>query len=157
MIGEAGVGKTAIVEELARMIVCKKVPEFLENKKIIMLEMGNLVAGTKYRGEFEEKLTKVINEVINNQNIILFIDEIHTMINAGGAEGAINASDILKPYLARGELKCIGATTPIEYENSILKDKALSRRFEKIIITEPNKLEVESILLGIKNMKNFIM
>ena len=150
LIGEAGVGKTAIVEELSRRIVQKRVPEFLENKKIIMLEMGNLVAGTKYRGEFEEKLTKVINEVINNDNIILFIDEIHTMINAGGAEGAINASDILKPYLARGELKCIGATTPLEYENSILKDKALSRRFEKIMITEPGKLELKNILIGIK-------
>ena len=150
LIGEAGVGKTAIVEELARRIVLKQVPEFLENKKIIMLEMGSLVAGTKYRGEFEEKLTRLINEVINNDEIILFIDEIHTMINAGGAEGAINASDILKPYLARGKIKCIGATTPLEYEKTILKDKALSRRFEKIFITEPDKDELAQILLGIK-------
>lgn len=150
LIGEAGVGKTAIVEELARRIVLKQVPDFLENKKIIMLEMGSLVAGTKYRGEFEEKLTKLINEVVNNDEIILFIDEIHTIINAGGAEGAINAADILKPYLARGKLKCIGATTPLEYENTILKDKALARRFEKIHITEPNSDELESILYGIK-------
>ena len=150
LIGEAGVGKTAIVEELARRISLKQVPDFLENKQIIMLEMGSLVAGTKYRGEFEEKLTKIINEVINNGNIILFIDEIHTIINAGGAEGAINAGDILKPYLARGQIKCIGATTPKEYEKTILNDKALSRRFEKITINEPDAKELETILSGVK-------
>lgn len=150
LIGEAGVGKTALVEELARRIVLKKVPSFLENKKIVMLEMGSLVAGTKYRGEFEEKLTKIINELIVDENIILFIDEIHTIINAGGAEGAINAADILKPYLARGKIKCIGATTPKEYEKSILKDKALARRFEKVTITEPNNIELEDILMGVK-------
>ncbi len=150
LIGEAGVGKTALVEELARRIVLKQVPIYLENKKIIMLEMGSLVAGTKYRGEFEEKLTKIINELKEDENIILFIDEIHTIVNAGGAEGAINAADILKPYLARGQIKCIGATTPKEYEKSILKDKALARRFEKVLIVEPNKEEVKNILKGIK-------
>lgn len=150
LIGRAGVGKTAIVEELARRINRKLVPNELLNKTIVMLEMGSLVSGTKYRGEFEERLTKIIKEVIENQNIILFIDEIHTMLNAGGAEGAINASDILKPYLARGDIKCIGATTTEEYYNSIYKDKALERRFYSIQIEEPDKEKTEHILLGIK-------
>ena len=134
LIGPAGVGKTAIVEELARRISAKEVPFPLLNKKIIELPMGDLVSGTKYRGEFEERLTKIIKEVIKNKNIILFIDEVHTMVNAGGAEGAINASDILKPYLARGDLKVIGATTTEEYERFIAKDKALERRFETILV-----------------------
>ena len=151
LIGEAGVGKTALVEELARKIKLRNVPDFLKNKKIISLDMGSLVAGTKYRGEFEEKLIKIINEVVNDENIILFIDEIHTIVNAGGAEGAINAADILKPYLARGKIKCIGATTPKEYEKTILKDKALARRFEKISILEPDNEELENILLGVKH------
>ena len=123
LIGSAGVGKTAIVEELARRIKNKEVPTMLEDKIIVELPMGDLVSGTKYRGEFEERLTKIIKEVIKNKNIILFIDEVHTMVNAGGAEGAINAGDILKPYLARGELKVIGATTTGEYEKFIAKDK----------------------------------
>lgn len=150
LVGDAGVGKTAIVEELVRRINLKEVPKSLQNKRIVMLEMGSLVAGTKYRGEFEEKLTKVIKELECNPNIILFIDEIHTMVNAGGAEGAINASDILKPYLARGKVKIIGATTTHEYNKFILKDKALNRRFELIKICEPSILETEEILNKIK-------
>lgn len=151
LIGKAGVGKTAIVEELARRINKGSVPSELLNKTIVMLEMGALVSGTKYRGEFEERLTKIVKEVIEDKNIILFIDEIHTMVNAGGAEGAINASDILKPYLARGELKCIGATTIEEYYKSIFKDKALERRFFTIQIDEPTAEKTKEILLGIKN------
>ena len=151
LIGPAGVGKTAIVEELAKRINAKDVPFPLLNKKIIDLPMGDLVSGTKYRGEFEERLTKIIKEVIKNKDIILFIDEVHTMVNAGGAEGAINAGDILKPYLARGELKVIGATTTEEYEKFIAKDKALERRFETILVTEPSLDETKEILLGLKS------
>lgn len=150
LIGPAGVGKTAIVEELARRIKNKEVPMILLNKKIIDLPMGDLVSGTKYRGEFEERLTKIIKEIIKNKNIILFIDEIHTMVNAGGAEGTINAGDILKPYLARGEIKVIGATTTEEYERFISKDKALERRFETILIKEPTLEETKEILKGLK-------
>lgn len=150
LVGKAGVGKTAIIEELARMINKEQVPEELINKKIVMLEMGSLVAGTKYRGEFEEKLTKIIKEAIDSKDIILFIDEIHSMVNAGGAEGAINAGDIFKPYLARGDIKCIGATTIDEYNKTIAKDKALERRFEYINIEEPDLDATKNILLSIK-------
>ena len=150
LVGKAGVGKTAIVEELARRINKKQVPYELENSKIVMLEMGNLVSGTKYRGEFEEKLTKIIEKSIENNNIILFIDEIHSMVNAGSADGAISASDILKPYLARGDIKIIGATTLNEYNKYFLKDKALCRRFEKIMVEEPNVEDTKIILSGIK-------
>ena len=150
LIGSAGVGKTAIVEELAKRIQNKDVPLSLLNKKIVELPMGDLVSGTKYRGEFEERLTKIIKEVIKNKDIIIFIDEVHTMVNAGGAEGAINASDILKPYLARGELKVIGATTIEEYERFIAKDKALERRFETILVSEPTLEETKEILRGLK-------
>ena len=150
LIGDAGVGKSAIVEELARRIKDGNVPNKLKNKKIVSIEMSSLVAGTKYRGEFEEKLNKVIKEVENNPEIILFIDEIHTLSNAGGAEGAINASDILKPYLARGKVKLIGATTINEYNKFIAKDKALSRRFEIIKINEPNIEETIEILSKIR-------
>ncbi len=150
LIGPAGVGKTAIVEELARRINEKNVPSPLLNKKIIELPMGDLVSGTKYRGEFEERLTKIIKEVIKNKNIILFIDEVHTMVNAGGAEGAINASDILKPYLARGDIKIIGATTTEEYEKFMAHDKALERRFETILVKEPDLEETSKILRGLK-------
>lgn len=150
LIGKAGVGKTAIIEELARRINKNLVPWELRNKTIVSLEMASVVAGTKYRGEFEEKLNKIINEVINNKDIILFIDEIHTMINAGGAEGAINASDILKPYLARGDIFLIGATTLDEYYKTINKDKALDRRFFSILVEEPNTDETIKILNGIK-------
>lgn len=150
LIGDAGVGKSAIVEELARRIKKGDVPNALTNKKIISIEMSSLVAGTKYRGEFEEKLNKIIKEVENNPEIILFIDEIHTLSNAGGAEGAINASDILKPYLARGKIKVIGATTTNEYNKFIAKDKALSRRFDLIKINEPSIDETINILSKIK-------
>ena len=151
LIGKAGVGKTAIVEELARRIVKKEVPVELQKMEIYELEMGSLVAGTKYRGEFEERLTKIIKEVIKEKNIIIFIDEIHSMVNAGGAEGAICASDILKPYLARGEIKVIGSTTTNEYHEFIDKDKALARRFEKIIVNEPTN---EDMMLILKNVKS---
>lgn len=151
LIGPAGVGKTAIVEELARRIKNNEVPSSLENKIIVELSMGDLVSGTKYRGEFEERLTKIIKEVIKNKNIILFIDEVHSMVNAGGAEGAINASDILKPYLARGDIKVIGATTTREYEKFIAKDKALDRRFEALDIKEPKLEETKEILRGLKS------
>lgn len=150
LIGDAGVGKTAIVEEFVRRIEKKEVPEDLFDKKVVSLEMGALVSGTKYRGEFEEKLTKIIKELENNPNIILFIDEIHSMVNAGGAEGAINASDIFKPALARGDVKCIGATTTEEYQRYFQKDKALMRRFEVINISEPNNEETKDILYKIK-------
>ena len=150
LIGEPGVGKSAIVEELSRRIKEGDVPSFLENKKIISLEMGALISGTKYRGEFEEKLENIIKEIEQNKDIILFIDEIHTIVNAGGAEGAINASDILKPYLARGKIKLIGATTLNEYNKYILTDKALSRRFEVIKVLEPDEISTKDILLNIK-------
>ncbi len=151
LLGDAGVGKTAIIEELTRRIINKDVPVSLYNKEIILLEMGSLVSGTKYRGEFEEKLTNILKEVEDNKNIILFIDEIHTMVSAGGAEGAITAGDILKPALARGNIKCIGATTVYEYNKYFDKDGALKRRFETILIREPNKLETLNILKKIKN------
>lgn len=152
LIGEAGVGKTAIVEELAKRIVLGNVPESLKNIIIYNVSMSSLVAGTKYRGEFEEKMKELINEVSNNNNIILFIDEVHTIMGAGGAEGAIDASNILKPYLARGEIKIIGATTNYEYEKYIEKDKAFDRRFQKIYIKEPNKNEVLEIIGKLKNI-----
>ena len=151
LIGDAGVGKSAIVEELARRIMNNNVPDKLLNNKIVMLEMGSLISGTRYRGEFEERLTNIINEVVDNPQIILFIDEIHSMVNAGAAEGAISASDILKPYLARGDIKCIGATTKFEYEKFILSDKALTRRFEPIMVNEPDEEETVNILRNIKN------
>ena len=151
LVGKAGVGKTAIIEELARKMNLKEVPSYLQDKQIISLEMASLVAGTKYRGEFEERLTKIIDEIKDNKNIILFIDEVHTMANAGGSEGAINAADILKPHMARGDIKIIGATTEEEYDNYIVKDKALERRFEKIIVEEPTQEEVLDLMLGIKS------
>ena len=152
LIGKAGVGKTAIVEELARRINNQDIPFELKNYKIITIEMGSLVSGTKYRGEFEEKLTKIIDKVISNQNVILFIDEIHSMVNAGAADGAISAADILKPYLARGDIKVIGATTIEEYNKYFLKDKALCRRFETIEIKEPSLEQTKTILNSIKKV-----
>ena len=146
LIGKAGVGKTALVEELARRIKYHEVPEELFDYEIVLLEMGALVAGTKYRGEFEERLNKIIKEVRQEKNIILFIDEIHSMVNAGGAEGAISAGDILKPYLARGEIKVIGATTLQEYHEFLECDKALDRRFEKIMLNEPDEDMMKEIL-----------
>ena len=151
LIGPAGVGKTALVEELARRINRGEVPNNLKNNKIFMIEMGSLISGTKYRGEFEERLNKILKELINDKKSIIFIDEIHSMIGAGGAEGAINAADILKPYLARGNIKCIGATTTSEYNESILKDKALARRFEVINVLEPSKDDMHLLLSKIKN------
>lgn len=151
LVGDAGVGKSAIVEELTRRIVRKEVPEQLLDAKIIMLDMASILSGTKYRGEFEEKLTNIIATIKDNPNIILFIDEIHTLVNAGASEGAISASDILKPYLARGDIKCIGATTKKEYEKYFVKDKALSRRFELLLVEEPNEEETFAILKNIKD------
>ena len=151
LIGDAGVGKTAIIEELVRRIERKEVPESLYNVKIVSIEMGSLVSGTKYRGEFEEKLTKIIKELENDDKIILFIDEIHSMVNAGGAEGAITAGDIFKPALARGKIKCIGATTNYEYNKYFSNDKALMRRFEVVNVSEPNSKETKDILLKVKS------
>ena len=152
LIGEAGVGKTAIVEELSRLIVNGDVPINLKDKRIISLDMASLVAGTKYRGEFEDKINKIIKEVANNTDIILFIDEIHTLVGAGGAEGAIDASNILKPALARNKIRCIGATTTNEYKEYIEKDRALDRRFQKVLIETPNIEETKNILKNIKNI-----
>ncbi len=150
LIGEAGVGKTAIVEGLALKISKKEVPMQLLNKKIISLSLASLVAGTKYRGEFEDKVNKIIKELESNPDIILFIDEIHSLVGAGGAEGAIDAANIFKPALARGKIKLIGATTLAEYKDSIEKDKALERRFQTILVKEPNLEETKNILLKLK-------
>ena len=150
LIGEAGVGKTAIVEELSRMIANNDVPLKLRNKKIINIDMSSLVAGTKYRGEFEDRVRKILKEAEENENIILFIDEIHTLVGAGGAEGAIDASNIFKPALARGKLRLIGATTIDEYKKFIKPDSALDRRFQSINIEMPNKEKVREILTKIK-------
>ena len=150
LIGEPGVGKTAVVEGLAQRIVRGDVPEGLKDKKLFALDMGALVAGAKYRGEFEERMKGLISEVESNGNIILFLDEIHTMIGAGGAEGAIDASGILKPSLARGELQLIGATTITEYRKYIEKDAALERRFQPVSVEEPSKEQCLEILKGLK-------
>ncbi|WP_017754891.1 ATP-dependent protease ATP-binding subunit ClpC [Calidifontibacillus oryziterrae] len=151
LIGEPGVGKTAIAEGLAQQIVQNEVPEILRNKRVMTLDMGTVVAGTKYRGEFEDRLKKVMDEIRQAGNIILFIDELHTLIGAGGAEGAIDASNILKPSLARGELQCIGATTLDEYRKYIEKDAALERRFQPIQVGEPTKEEAILILRGLRD------
>ena len=150
LIGEAGVGKTAIVEELSRMIVAGEVPMQLRNKRIISLDMASAVAGTKYRGEFEERMRKILKEIEENDDIILFIDEIHTLVGAGGAEGAIDASNIFKPALARNKLRCIGATTTAEYKKYIEKDGALERRFQKIMVDIPSREIVKDILMKLK-------
>ena len=152
LIGDAGVGKTAIVEELANMIVRGDVPISLKNKRIISLDMATSVAGTKYRGEFEERMHKIIKEIEENDDIILFIDEVHTLVGAGGAEGAIDASNIFKPALARGTLRCIGATTTEEYKKYIEKDSALERRFQKVLIEEASKNTVKNILMNLKEI-----
>ena len=151
LIGEAGVGKTAIVEELARKIDSGEVPSMLSSYKIVSLDTGSLISGTRYRGDFEERLNKIIKEAVNNKNIILFIDEIHTIVNCGGAEGAIDAANILKPYLARGNIKIIGATTNKEYKNTIYKDKALDRRFQTLYIEEPDLKDTIYILNSVKS------
>ena len=151
LIGEPGVGKTAIAEGLAQQIVNNEVPETLRDKRVMTLDMGTVVAGTKYRGEFEDRLKKVMDEIRQAGNIILFIDELHTLIGAGGAEGAIDASNILKPSLARGELQCIGATTLDEYRKYIEKDAALERRFQPIQVDEPTVEESIQILKGLRD------
>ena len=151
LIGEPGVGKTAIAEGLAQQIVNNEVPEILRDKRVMTLDMGTVVAGTKYRGEFEDRLKKVMDEIRQAGNIILFIDELHTLIGAGGAEGAIDASNILKPSLARGELQCIGATTLDEYRKYIEKDAALERRFQPIQVDEPTAEESVQILKGLRD------
>lgn len=151
LIGEPGVGKTAIAEGLAQQIVNNEVPETLRDKRVMTLDMGTVVAGTKYRGEFEDRLKKVMDEIRQAGNIILFIDELHTLIGAGGAEGAIDASNILKPALARGELQCIGATTLDEYRKYIEKDAALERRFQPIHVDEPTVEESIQILKGLRD------
>lgn len=150
LIGEPGVGKTAIAEGLAQRIIDGKVPDDLANKRLMMLDMGSLVAGTKYRGEFEDRLKKVIDEIHEDKHIVLFIDELHTLIGAGGAEGAIDASNILKPALARGELQTIGATTLNEYQKYIETDAALERRFAKVEVDEPTTEESVQILRGLR-------
>ena len=139
LLGEAGVGKTAIVEGLAQMIVDGNVPELLRDRRIVVLDLAMMVAGTKYRGQFEERIKAVMNEVRRAKNTILFIDELHTLVGAGGAEGAIDASNVLKPALARGEIQCIGATTLDEYRKYIEKDGALERRFQTIIVEPPTQ------------------
>lgn len=151
LIGEPGVGKTAIAEGLAQQIIANEVPETLRGKRVMTLDMGTVVAGTKYRGEFEDRLKKVMDEIRQAGNVILFIDELHTLIGAGGAEGAIDASNILKPSLARGELQCIGATTIDEYRKYIEKDAALERRFQPIQVGEPSIEESILILKGLRD------
>lgn len=151
LIGEPGVGKTAVAEGLAQRIINNEIPETLRNKRVMTLDMGTVVAGTKYRGEFEDRLKKIMDEIRQAGNIILFIDELHTLIGAGGAEGAIDASNILKPSLARGELQCIGATTLDEYRKYIEKDAALERRFQPIQVNEPSPEEAIQILFGLRD------
>ncbi|MBE1553147.1 ATP-dependent Clp protease ATP-binding subunit [Sporosarcina limicola] len=151
LIGEPGVGKTAIAEGLAQQVVNNEVPEILRDKRVMTLDMGTVVAGTKYRGEFEDRMKKVMEEIRQAGNIILFIDELHTLIGAGGAEGAIDASNILKPSLARGELQCIGATTLDEYRKYIEKDAALERRFQPIQVDEPTVDETIQIIQGLRD------
>ncbi len=151
LIGEPGVGKTAIVEGLAQRIVSGEVPEPLRNKVIFSLDVASLVAGTKYRGEFEKRMKKLLQVVTKDKSIILFIDELHTIVGAGSAEGAVDAANILKPSLARGEIRCIGATTPDEYRKYIEKDAALERRFQKIYVREPSEDEAIEILYGLRN------
>jgi len=151
LLGEAGVGKTAIVEGLSQQIINKQIPEILKDKRVVVLDLAMMVAGTKYRGQFEERIKAVINEVRRAANVILFVDELHTLVGAGGAEGAIDASNVLKPALARGEVQCIGATTLDEYRKYIEKDGALERRFQTIIVEPPSKEEALEILRGLQD------
>ena len=151
LLGEAGVGKTAIVEGLAQKIIVNDVPEILLDRRIVVLDLAMMVAGTKYRGQFEERIKAVMNEVRRAKNVLLFIDELHTLVGAGGAEGAIDASNVLKPALSRGEIQCIGATTLDEYRKYIEKDSALERRFQTIMVEPPNKLDTIEILKGLRD------
>ncbi|MFQ5511403.1 MAG: ATP-dependent Clp protease ATP-binding subunit [Candidatus Krumholzibacteriia bacterium] len=151
LIGEPGVGKTAIAEGLAQRIVSNKVPEILKDKRIATLDLASVVAGTKYRGQFEERLKSILNEIGESDDVVIFIDEIHTIVGAGGAEGAIDASNMLKPALARGEVQCIGATTLDEYRKHIEKDGALERRFQPILINSPSEEETVEIILGLRD------
>jgi ATP-dependent Clp protease ATP-binding subunit ClpC len=150
LLGEAGVGKTAIVEGLAQSIVTKEVPDLLHDRRLVVLDLAMMVAGTKYRGQFEERIKAVMNEVRRAKNVILFIDELHTLVGAGGAEGAIDASNVLKPALSRGEIQCIGATTFDEYRKYIEKDAALERRFQSIVVEPPSKSQTVEILKGLR-------
>lgn len=149
LIGEAGVGKTAIIEGLAQRIVDRNVPTFLENKRILSLDLSLIVAGTKYRGQFEERLKKIMTELKENDQYIVFIDELHTLVGAGSAEGTLDAANILKPALSRGEIQCVGATTPSEFRKSIEKDKALERRFQAIKVVPPNEEDALKIVQGL--------
>jgi ATP-dependent Clp protease ATP-binding subunit ClpC len=151
LLGEAGVGKTAIVEGLAQMVIGNTVPEILADRRIVVLDLAMMVAGTKYRGQFEERIKAVMNEVRRAKNVILFIDELHTLVGAGGAEGAIDASNVLKPALSRGEIQCIGATTFDEYRKYIEKDAALARRFQPITVDPPSKEDTLAILKGLRD------
>src|SRR5256884_8909475 len=150
LIGEPGVGKTAIVEGLAQRVIAGDVPESLKRKKIVALDLGAMIAGTKYRGEFEDRVKAVLKEIEESGDIILFIDELHTLVGAGGAEGSMDASNMLKPALARGDIRCIGATTLNEYQKYIEKDKALERRFQKTLVGEPTVEDAIAILRGLK-------
>src|SRR5580765_689094 len=151
LIGEPGVGKTAIVEGIAQRIAAGDVPESLKDKKILALDLGALVAGTKFRGEFEDRIKSVLKEVgASEGRIILFIDELHTLVGAGAAEGAVDAANLLKPALARGDLRCIGATTLDEYRKYVEKDKALERRFQPVLVGEPSVEDAVAILRGLK-------
>jgi ATP-dependent Clp protease ATP-binding subunit ClpC len=151
LIGEPGIGKTAIVEGLSQKIVEKNIPQVLENKRVINLDMASMVAGTKYRGQFEERLKALMVELQKNENIIIFIDELHTIVGAGGSEGSLDASNIFKPALSRGEIQCVGATTIDEYRKYIEKDGALARRFQTIMVDPPNVRETIQILLGLRH------
>ena len=150
LIGEPGVGKTAIAEGLAQRIALGIVPETIRDKRVVVLDLSGMVAGSKYRGEFEERIKRVVKEVTDNENILLFIDELHTIIGAGGAEGALDASNILKPSLSRGEIQLIGATTLEEYRKYIEKDAALERRFQPVKVEEPTESEALDILKGLR-------
>src|SRR6187401_2096192 len=151
LIGEPGVVKTAIVEGLAQKIVCGDVPHFLADKRVLALDISLIVAGTKYRGQFEERLKAIMKELTENPNIIVFIDELHTLVGAGSAEGSLDAANILKPALSRGEIRCIGATTPAEYRKYIEKDRSLERRFQAVKVDPPSETETILVLMGIKD------
>ncbi len=150
LIGEPGVGKTAIVEGLALLIANGLCPDVLRDHRVLSLDMAAVIAGTKYRGQFEERLKAVMNEIAQNKQIILFIDELHTLVGAGAAEGAIDASNMLKPALARGELQCVGASTLNEYRKYIEKDGALERRFQTVVVEPPTVEETVEILKGLR-------